>query len=222
MRLAGQLKVSTRLTCIDSAPGAIMMTGIGFAIKKIPNTRPDIVFALLTGLNAAAVGLVALAAYELSKKVAVDRITRVILFLSAGIASIVEAPWLYPVLMVASGATTFLADSIERYRILRRSRQAAKTTSQVSEVSQQVSSPYEDDIEVQVTRPQPVAHRSSSVTITAPTENSPLLLRNNTYGTVTLNRYPGQPAEDGRVRNDSEPEPKESYFDLSIRSGLIM
>lgn len=87
------------------------MFGFGFGVKHISNTLPDIVFALFSGLNAAAVGLIALAAYNLSNKVITDRITRLEVFISAAFATCFDAQWLYPVLMAVGGLVTLVWDS---------------------------------------------------------------------------------------------------------------
>lgn len=58
-----------------SLPGTFGMAGLAVAVAWIPNTLPDIVFTLLTGLNAAAVGLIPLAAVQLATNAATDRAT---------------------------------------------------------------------------------------------------------------------------------------------------
>lgn len=93
-----------------TAPGAFAMFGFGFGVKHISNTLPDVVFALFSGLNAAAVGLIALAGYNLSTKVITDPITRLEVFISAAFATCFDAQWLYPVLMAAGGLVTLLWD----------------------------------------------------------------------------------------------------------------
>lgn len=93
-----------------SLPGAIGMGILGYGVGRIPDQIPAIVMALLTGLNAAAVGLIALAAVQLGHAAATDKITLVILWLSASFGICYHAPWMYPVLIVAGGLTTLLWD----------------------------------------------------------------------------------------------------------------
>ena len=69
------------------------MAALGAGVRSIPSSIPNIVLALLTGLNAATVGLIALAAFNLSKSTITDRITRVILFCSAAFGICHPAPW---------------------------------------------------------------------------------------------------------------------------------
>ncbi|GMK58117.1 hypothetical protein CspeluHIS016_0501490 [Cutaneotrichosporon spelunceum] len=93
-----------------SLPGAIGMLGLGLGISHIPDTLPAIVLALLTGLNAAAVGLIALAAEQLGRGAATDRLTLALVWLSASFGICYHAPWMYPVLIVAGGLSTLLWD----------------------------------------------------------------------------------------------------------------
>ncbi|KAF9502749.1 hypothetical protein BS47DRAFT_1356809, partial [Hydnum rufescens UP504] len=79
-----------------SSPGGLGMTALGFAVRKIPNELPPIVLAVLTGINAAAVGLIALAAYRLSLNTVTDRVTRLLLCLSAAIGLLYSSIWLPP------------------------------------------------------------------------------------------------------------------------------
>lgn len=69
------------------------MSLLGMGVRSIPSTLPDIALATLTGLNAATVGLIALAAYHLSKSTITDRITRLVLFSSAAFGICYHAPW---------------------------------------------------------------------------------------------------------------------------------
>jgi len=50
-----------------SLPGAVGMFGLSLGVQKISDVLPGAVYALLSGLNAATVGLVALAAVQVSE-----------------------------------------------------------------------------------------------------------------------------------------------------------
>jgi chromate transport protein ChrA len=93
-----------------SLPGAIGMAGLAVGISRIPDTLPSIVLALLTGLNAAAVGLIALAAFQLANAAGTDGITIIWLWLSASFGICYHAPWMYPTLIVAGGLSTLVWD----------------------------------------------------------------------------------------------------------------
>lgn len=93
-----------------SLPGAIGMAALGVGVSRIPDVLPGIVLALLSGLNAAAVGLIALAAVQLGTAAATDRITLFLVWLSGSFGICYHAPWMYPVLIVGGGLTTLLWD----------------------------------------------------------------------------------------------------------------
>lgn len=93
-----------------SLPGALGMAGLAAGISNIPAVLPPIVLALLSGLNAAAVGLIALAAYQLGTAAATDKVTLALVWLSASFGICYHAPWMYPSLIVAGGAVTLVWD----------------------------------------------------------------------------------------------------------------
>ncbi|POY73116.1 hypothetical protein BMF94_3854 [Rhodotorula taiwanensis] len=95
---------------IWSLPGAIGMAALAAGVRKFPDRLPPIVLALLTGLNAAAVGLIALAAYQLAQTAISDRVTRALVLASASFGICYHAPWMYPVLVAVGGLTTLLFD----------------------------------------------------------------------------------------------------------------
>ncbi|KAL2132481.1 hypothetical protein VTI74DRAFT_3755 [Chaetomium olivicolor] len=95
---------------IWSLPGAIGMYGLSIGVANIDEKLPGPVYALLSGLNAATVGVIALAAVELSQKAITDKLTRVIVFLSGAAGMMYNALWYFPVLMVVSGLATLTFD----------------------------------------------------------------------------------------------------------------
>ncbi|OTA70198.1 hypothetical protein K449DRAFT_380225, partial [Hypoxylon sp. EC38] len=86
------------------------MYGLSIGISSIQGTLPRVVYAFLSGLNAATVGVIALAAVELSAKAITDDFSRIVLFFSACAALMYSAPWYLPVLIVFSGCTTIVYD----------------------------------------------------------------------------------------------------------------
>ncbi|KAK0720239.1 chromate ion transporter [Lasiosphaeris hirsuta] len=95
---------------IWSLPGAIGMYGLSIGVASIDQTLPRPVYALLSGLNAATVGVIALAAVELSEKAITDKTTRIAVFVSATAGMLYNALWYFPVLMVISGLATLVFD----------------------------------------------------------------------------------------------------------------
>jgi chromate transport protein ChrA len=59
------------------------MLGIALGIRNISSQLPDLVYALLSGLNAATVGLIALAAVQLSERQITNQMTRLIICVTA-------------------------------------------------------------------------------------------------------------------------------------------
>ena len=83
---------------------------IALGVSNLPATLPPVVLALLTGLNASAVGLIFFAALQLTRATSTTPITRLILFFTAAISSCYSAIWLFPVLTIGGGVITLIAD----------------------------------------------------------------------------------------------------------------
>lgn len=86
------------------------MLVLSLAVSRIPSILPPLVLATLTGLNAAAVGLIVVAGAQLTKMTATDRATKYVLFGSAAIGTCYTAIWLFPVLTIGGGVVTLLID----------------------------------------------------------------------------------------------------------------
>lgn len=98
----------TFLLC--SLPGALGMLSLSIGVSHMGDALPRAVYALLSGLNAATVGIIALAAVELSNKAVTDRLTRIIVFLAAAAGLLYNALWYFPALMFAAGFATVVYD----------------------------------------------------------------------------------------------------------------
>ena len=100
-----------RARLIDSSlPGAIAAYGLAIGVSKINDTLPAPVYALLSGLNAATVGIIALAAVQLSQKAITDKLTRILVFLGGSAGMLYNALWYFPVLMILGGCATIFWD----------------------------------------------------------------------------------------------------------------
>ncbi|KAL8698922.1 MAG: hypothetical protein Q9201_006306 [Fulgogasparrea decipioides] len=86
------------------------MYGLSVGISRVGETLPKPVYALLAGLNAATVGIIAMAAVNLASRAITDKITRILVFLGGGLGMLYTALWYYPVIMVAAGLTTMVWD----------------------------------------------------------------------------------------------------------------
>ena len=90
-------------------------------------------YALLTGLNAATVGIIALAAVQLSQKAITDKLTRILVFLGATAGMLYNALWYFPLLMFVGGTTTIIWDYRWGQKLLRRLRPNTEATNRDSE-----------------------------------------------------------------------------------------
>lgn len=79
------------------------MYGLSVGIQNLSNTLPDPVYALLSGLNAATVGIVAVSAVQLAEKAIHDKISRILIIFGACAGLCYNALWYFPVLMVIGG-----------------------------------------------------------------------------------------------------------------------
>ncbi|KAH8173760.1 chromate transporter domain-containing protein [Sarocladium implicatum] len=93
-----------------SLPGAFGMFGLSLGVSNIEETLPRQAYALLSGLNAATVGIIALAAVQLSEKAITDKLTRSIVFLAASAGMMYTAIWYLPILMLIGGIATIVYD----------------------------------------------------------------------------------------------------------------
>ncbi|KAI9792448.1 MAG: hypothetical protein M1816_002332 [Peltula sp. TS41687] len=93
-----------------SLPSSLAAYGLARGVAKIDEKLPDVVYALLSGLNSATVGVVALAAVQLSRKAITDKITRILVFFGAAAGILYNALWYFPVLMVVGGVATVIWD----------------------------------------------------------------------------------------------------------------
>jgi len=94
------------------------MFGLSLGVSRIGSTLPKPVYALLSGLNAATVGIIALAAVQLSQKAITDKVTRAIVFLGGVAGILYTALWFFPVLMISAGTVTMIWDYRWPHRIL--------------------------------------------------------------------------------------------------------
>lgn len=93
-----------------SLPMAIAAFGLAVGIGNVGDELPGPVYALLSGLNSATVGIIALAAVQLSKKAITDTFSRVLVFLGGTAGMLYNALWYFPVLMAVGGIATIMWD----------------------------------------------------------------------------------------------------------------
>ncbi|KAK9478865.1 chromate transporter-domain-containing protein [Lipomyces japonicus] len=91
-------------------PGAIGMFSLALVVSNMSDTLPAPVYALLSGLNAATVGVIFLAAAQLSNKTITDKLSLALIFLGGAAGVVYTALWYFPVLMVAGGIIAIVHD----------------------------------------------------------------------------------------------------------------
>lgn len=95
------------------------MYALSLGVQQIGETLPSPVYALLSGLNASTVGIIALAAVQLAEKAIRDKISRMVVIFGACAGLCYSALWYFPVLMIAGGVATALWDGWLYSAILR-------------------------------------------------------------------------------------------------------
>ncbi|KAF7514067.1 hypothetical protein GJ744_004392 [Endocarpon pusillum] len=109
-----------------SLPAAIGAYGLAVGIAQVNERLPDPVYALLSGLNAATVGIIVLAGVQLSQKAITDKLSRILVFFGATAGMLYNALWYFPVLMVVGGCSTIIWDRrwlqnlVKRFRTVHR------------------------------------------------------------------------------------------------------
>jgi chromate transport protein ChrA len=93
-----------------SLPGAVGMFALSLGVRRMNEILPDPVYALLSGLNASTVGIIALAAVQLAEKCIRDRLTRIQVIAGACAGLCYNSLWYFPVLIVIGGLVTVVWD----------------------------------------------------------------------------------------------------------------
>lgn len=93
-----------------SLPGALGMYGLSLGVHRLQETLPAPVYALLSGLNAATVGVIALAAVQLSRKAITDKLTRALVVFGGCAGLLYNALWYFPALLVGASIVTIFWD----------------------------------------------------------------------------------------------------------------
>lgn len=86
------------------------MYALSLGVQRIDETLPAPVYALLSGLNASTVGIIALAAVQLAEKAIRDKLSRILVIFGACAGLCYSALWYFPVLMLSGGLATALWD----------------------------------------------------------------------------------------------------------------
>ncbi|KAG9200771.1 hypothetical protein G6514_006627 [Epicoccum nigrum] len=154
-----------------SLPGAIGMYGLSLGVQKMPDRLPPIVYALLSGMNASTVGIIALAAVQLAQKAINDNLTRILVILGACAGICYNALWFFPVLIVVGGLVTviwdvWLAQKIGKAKAKWENRRR-RARDEVGDAEETVTSQdIQPPVELQIQRPEAVKRRVQAGTST--------------------------------------------------------
>ena len=88
-------------------------------ISHIREALPVPVYALLSGLNSATVGIITLAAVQLSTKAITDKLTRILVFFGGTVGMPYNALRYFPILMIVGGLSTVIWDYKFPHKIYR-------------------------------------------------------------------------------------------------------
>lgn len=86
------------------------MFGLAVGVSNIGESLPRPAYAVLSGLNAATVGIIALAAVQLAQKAITDKLTRLLVFFAAAAGLLYNALWYFPILMLVCGIVSVVYD----------------------------------------------------------------------------------------------------------------
>lgn len=137
---------------------AIASFGLAVGVASIDENLPGPVYALLSGLNAATVGIIALAGVQLSKKAITDTLTRVLVFWGAAAGMLYNALWYFPVLMVAGGLATTVWD----LKLLQKTWRAGRSKRKENSTTVVGNNVQSEPIELESSRRQDVEEASST------------------------------------------------------------
>ncbi|KJA29875.1 hypothetical protein HYPSUDRAFT_31893 [Hypholoma sublateritium FD-334 SS-4] len=127
-----------------SFPGAVAMYGLSLAVEKIGETLPGPVYAVLSGVNAATVGIIALAAMQLARKAITDPLTRLLVVFGGCCGLCYNALWYLPVLLVFAGQVTMIWDMTgQRLQVKWRNRRRSRRRSARPPLEEQITEPEE-------------------------------------------------------------------------------
>ncbi|KAJ1324734.1 chromate transporter [Microdochium nivale] len=193
-----------------SLPGALGMFALSIGVSNIGDTLPRPAYAVLSGLNAATVGIVALAAVQLSEKAITDKLTRIIVFIGASAGMLYNALWYFPLLMLLAGVATIVYD----FRWLHSPVGAVARALKPKEKRRQ--SPAEEEAVEMSHAPQPARQTPTSEhTQIRPTSGA------KTSGDIGTPPAPGAQDEEGEAAS-SRIVPQDRQFNMSWKTGVAI
>jgi hypothetical protein len=93
------------------------MFALSLGVRRINEVLPSIAYAVLSGLNASTVGIVALAAVQLAEKAIKDKLSRILVIGGACAGLCYNSLWYFPTIVVIGGLITVLWDCYLRQKV---------------------------------------------------------------------------------------------------------
>ena len=86
------------------------MHGLSIGVLHIGSSLLSAIYALLSGLNAAVVGVISLAGVQLAQNTITDPMTRILVFLGPTAGLMHNALWYFPLLVFLAGCAVIVFD----------------------------------------------------------------------------------------------------------------
>ncbi|EAW13587.1 putative chromate ion transporter [Aspergillus clavatus NRRL 1] len=169
-----------------SLPGAVGMYALSLGIQNINDSLPPIAYALLSGLNASTVGIIALAAVQLAEKAIKDKLTRILVILGACAGLCYNALWYFPLLMVIGGMSTVVWDGWMSQFIRKTRLKWRRRDSHLEEARQANDVPSEVELQEQQDRQSQMITVNQSNMRSRKTRQATMPLPESTSDTQTL------------------------------------
>jgi hypothetical protein len=199
-----------RLIYCHSLPGAIGMYCLSLAVQHINEILPQPVYALLSGLNASTVGIIALAAVQLAEKAIKDKLSRILVILGACAGMCYNALWYFPVLMIIGGLATAIWDGWLSQKIgkARATLQRRKQRNSHREADETGAAAENNSLPLEEMRQSPIPPTTSESTARARKQGHPAAVLRQS----SVNLAPS---------NNSEPEVSSDHV-IRIRVGIAI
>jgi chromate transport protein ChrA len=184
------------------------MYGLSIGISNIGESLPRAVYGLLSGLNAAVVGIIALAAVQLAQKAITDKLTRILVFLGATAGLMYNALWYFPLLMVLAGCASVLFD----YKVLQPFVAWFGGFGKKKDVGEEEGTEMGNA---------PTATSTSAVQVAGASSSSPTR-SNSTSKPAPVSNLPVSATETADERTSPRVVPEERKIDISWQRGTII
>lgn len=218
-----------------AAPGAAGMFSLSLGVQHMSEILPDPVYALLSGLNASTVGVVAEAAVQLSEKCIKDRVSRILVLLGACAGLCYSALWYFPLLVTIGGISTaiwdlWLGKKIRRYK----QEKARKRQAQVDAVNIELQGGYEmreitgtdqirDERQAPDTRPAQSTSNSRAIgSIHQRSATFEIELESSARQVVTETTPWPRASQHREMQHQPESTPVVAKFGVSVKTGIFL